>query len=119
MTKELRSAARFVYRLVVLWIVDVVSLLITAAVMPGFAIVSLEGNPVLVVAVAAALLLGVTNLLIRPVILLLALPLGLIAVSLVGFFVNTVVLLVVSFLLPGFIIDSVLVAFAGGFVLAV
>ncbi len=113
-----RDTARFVYRLVVLWIVDVISLLLTAAILPGIALESAEGQPVLVVAVAAAFLLGLVNLLIRPVILLLALPLGLIAVSLVGFVVNTVALRITAVLLPGFVIDNWWGAFVAGLILA-
>jgi len=114
----LREAARFVYRLVVLWIVDVISLLGTAAILPGFALESIEGRSVLIVAVAAAFLLGLVNLLIRPVILLLAMPLGLIAVSLVGFVVNTIALRITAGLLPGFFIDNWWIAFVAGLILA-
>ena len=96
----IRDAARFAYRLVVLWIVDVISLLVTAAILPGFELQAVDGRPALVVAVAAAFLLGTVNLLIRPVILLLALPLGLIAVALVGFVVNTLALGITALLLP-------------------
>lgn len=113
-----RDSARFVYRLIVLWIVDVVSLLVTAAILPGFALEPVEGRSVLAVAVAAAFLLGLVNLLIRPAILLLALPLGLIAVSLLGFFVNTIALRITAQLLPGFVIDNWWVAFAAGLILA-
>ena len=114
----LRRSARSVYRLIVLWIVDIVSLAVTAAILPGFAIESVDGSPALTVAVAAALLLGVVNLLIRPAILLLALPLGLIAVSLVGFFVNAIALRITASLLPGFVIDNWWVALAAGLILA-
>jgi uncharacterized membrane protein YvlD (DUF360 family) len=114
----LRRSARFVYRLIVLWIVDIVSLLVTAAILPGFAIESVDNGPALTVAVAAALLLGVVNLLIRPAILLLALPLGLIAVSLIGFFVNAIALRITASLLPGLVIDNWWVAFAAGLILA-
>jgi uncharacterized membrane protein YvlD (DUF360 family) len=114
----LRELARATYRLIVLWLVDAISLLVTAAILPGFRIESAESRSALVVAGAAALLLGVVNMLIRPIILLLALPLGLIAVSIIGFFVNTVVLLIVSSLVPGFEIVNVLVAFLGGLLLA-
>jgi uncharacterized membrane protein YvlD (DUF360 family) len=114
----LRRSARSVYRLIVLWIVDIVSLLVTATILPGFVIESVDGRPALTVAVAAALLLGVVNLLIRPAILLLALPLGLIAVSLIGFFVNAVALRITAALLPGFVIDNWWVAFSAGLILA-
>ena len=103
----IHDAARFLYRLVVLWIVDVISLLVTAAILPGFALQAVDNQSALVVAVAAAFLLGIVNLLIRPVILLLAVPLGLIAVALVGFVVNTVALGITAALLPGLEIDNV------------
>jgi uncharacterized membrane protein YvlD (DUF360 family) len=113
-----RDAARAAYRLVVLWLVDIVSVLVTAALLPGFALQAEAGRSVLVVAVAAAFLLGLVNLLLRPAILLLALPLGLIAVSLIGFVVNTVALRVTAGLLPGFVIENWGVAFAAGLILA-
>ena len=42
MTDEIRDAARFVYRLAVLWVVDIVSLLLTAAILPGFEIQAVD-----------------------------------------------------------------------------
>ncbi len=115
----LKDAVRFLYRLAVLWVVDTASLLLTAAILPGFALQATEGESIWVVAAAAAFLLGIVNLLIRPVVLLLALPLGLIAVTLVGLFVNAIALRITSALLPGFYINSWLTAFAAGLILAV
>jgi putative membrane protein len=102
----LRSVAHFLYRLAVLWAVATASLLLTAAILHGFDLQSVEGRPVLIVGVAAAFLLGIVNLLIRPIILLLALPLGLVAVALVGLFVNAIALRIRSALLPGFVING-------------
>lgn len=115
---KLGYASRVIYRLVAVWFVDTLSLLITAALLPGFEIHSVEGRPALVVAAAAAFLLGIINTLIRPVILLLALPLGFIAVFVAGFFINTMTLLITASLLPGFVIDNVLIAFVGGLIVA-
>ena len=114
----LKDVSRALYRLIIVWIVDIASLLITAAILPGFDLLAVEGQSALAVAVAAALLLGIVNLLIRPVILLLALPLGFIAVFVVGLFANAVALMITSALLPGFVVDGWLAAFAGGLFLA-
>jgi hypothetical protein len=38
MTETIRDLVRDVYRLAVLWVVDVISLLVTAAILPGFEI---------------------------------------------------------------------------------
>ena len=106
------------FRFLAVWFVDTLSLLITAWVISGISFVSVEGFPVIVVATAAALLLGIVNLLIRPLILLLAMPLGWIVIFLLGFFINAIVLLITSALLPGFQVDGLWPAFIGGLFLS-
>ena len=69
-------------------------------------------------ATAAALLIGVINLFIRPLILLLAVPLGFIVVFVVGFLVNAVVLMIASNLIPALEVDSWLSAIIGGLMLS-
>ena len=101
-------------RLLALWFVDGLSLWATAALLPGFTLMSVGDSPRLVIAFAAALLLGIVNLLIRPLILLLARPLGFIALFAIGFFVNAAALYVTAWLLPGFEISSILAAILGG-----
>ena len=63
---------RMIIRFFVIWFVDTISLLITAWVISGININPVAGTSVFVVATAAALLLGIVNLLIRPLILMLA-----------------------------------------------
>ncbi len=72
----------------------------------------------IVIAVAASLLLGFVNLLIRPLILLLALPLGWIVIFLTGFFINAIVLMITSSLISGFEVSGWVAAFFGGLFLA-
>ncbi len=64
-------------------------------------------------------MLGIVNLLIRPLILLLALPLGFFVIFGVGFVVNAVAILITSALLPAFQVDGFVAAFLGGLVMAV
>jgi uncharacterized membrane protein YvlD (DUF360 family) len=119
MTQSIKAVARFLLRFVIVWLVDAVSLLITAAVLPGMAFVGAEGNPAWVVAVSAAFLMGLVNLLIRPLILLLARPLGFFVMFGVGFLVNALVLLITARLLaPQFVLDGLLVAIVASIVLA-
>ncbi len=115
----LKHLAHLIYRFVVLWIVDVISLLATAWIIPGISINPVGSRPVIVVAVSAALLLGIVNLLVRPLILLLALPLGFFVMFAVGFLINAVVLQITASLLLGFEVSSWWTAFIGGFFLAV
>ena len=67
----------------------------------------------LVAAAAAAFTLGVVNLLLRPLILLLALPLGLIATLIVGFFANAFALLIAARLIPELHVDGLLGSLPG------
>ena len=66
----LSNFTKAVIRFLVLWFVDGVSLLITAAILPGITFVATEPAIVIADAFAAAFLLGFVNLLIRPLILL-------------------------------------------------
>ena len=116
---SIKHLAHLIYRFIILWIVDVISLLATAWIMPGISINPVDSRPALVVAVLAALLLGFVNLLIRPLILLLTLPLGFFVMFGIGFVVNAVVLRITAGLLLGFEVTSWWTAFFGGFFLAV
>ena len=94
-------AAKAVLRFLLLWFVDGVSLLITAAILPGLNLESTDQLPMLVVGLAAAFVLGLVNLLIRPIILLIARPLGFIAVFVVGVLVNAISLVITAGLMGG------------------
>ncbi|TAH53615.1 MAG: hypothetical protein EYC68_02400 [Chloroflexota bacterium] len=113
---SLHSLARQLFRFLVVWLVDGISLLFTAAIFPG---IGFDGTRnIFAVAASAAFLLGIVNFLIRPVILLLALPFGFIAIFFVGFFLNAIALIITSNLLQGFYVNSWLDAFLGSLLLA-
>jgi uncharacterized membrane protein YvlD (DUF360 family) len=113
---SIRTIARQLFRFIVVWIVDAISLLFTAFVLPG---IGFQGNQnILVVAASAAFLLGIVNFLIRPVILLLALPFGFIAIFLIGFFLNAIGLYITANLIQGFFVQTWLDAFVGSLILA-
>ncbi|MCK4899731.1 MAG: phage holin family protein, partial [Anaerolineales bacterium] len=114
----LKHFFHLIIRFLAVWFVDTVSLLITAWVISGVEIVQVADVPPLVIATAAALLLGIVNLLIRPLILLIAMPLGWMVVFLVGFFINALVLMITSALLPGFEVSGWWHAFLGGLFLS-
>lgn len=112
----IRDLARTFLRFIVVWIVDTASLLLTAVLVPGIRFTG--DRNLLVVATSAAFLLGIVNFLIRPLILLLALPFGFIAIFLVGLFLNAVALVITANILPGLVVSSWLDAFFGSIVLA-
>ena len=117
MTKAISSAVRFLVRGAVLWVVDAFSLAAASWIMPGLTFQSVDATPRWAVVVAAAMLLAVINLLIRPIILLIAKPLGWIAQFIVGFLVNSIALWLAAWLLPGFDI-TILAGLFGGIIIA-
>ena len=114
--KRLSVFTKSIIRFLVLWFVDGISLLITAFLLPGISFVATDTATVFMDAFAAAFLLGIVNLLIRPLLLLIARPLGFIAVFVIGFFVNAIALLITSWLLPSFEVTGLLSAIAGGLI---
>ena len=111
--RHLSDLARAFIRFLIVWLVDGVSLLGTAAVLPAVTFSAPTTGQMVLAAFGAAFVLGVVNVLIRPLILLLARPLGFVAVFVVGFFVNGVALLITAWLLPTFAIDTLFSAILG------
>ncbi len=115
---KLARIFRLSIRFLVVWLIDTVSLLVTAWIIPGINLKAVGDTSIIVVATAASLLLGIVNLLIRPLLLLIALPLGWMVIFLVGFFINAVVLMLTAYLLPGLEVSGWWTAFFGGLFLA-
>lgn len=115
---RLSKLVRMLRRFLLVWAVDAVSLAVAAALLPGMAFLASPGRPTWLVALVAALTLGLVNFCIRPLLLLAARPFGLIATLVVGFFVNALALLLTAVLLPGFWMQGLLPAIVGGIILA-
>ncbi len=109
---------RSLVRFIVVWFVDALSILITAWITPGINLSAVGDVPAFVVATGVALVLGIVNFLIRPLLLLVAMPLGWMVVFLVGFFINAAMLKLTASLMQGFEVNSWWWAFIGGIVLS-
>jgi uncharacterized membrane protein YvlD (DUF360 family) len=114
----MRSTLRFLIRFIAIWLVEAVSLSITAWVLPGMGLASYAGFSAWIVALGAALLLGAVNLAVRPLILLLVMRQGFIVLLIVGFFVNAMMLRLIATVLGGLTVDGWFTAIVGGLVLA-
>lgn len=68
--------------------------------------------------VTASLVLGLVNLVIRPIVRLLALPLTLLTLGLFGWVINALMLWLVSALVPGFSVNGFLPALWASIILA-
>ncbi len=94
-------------------LLNTLALLATAYLVPGFKIANFQ------TAILAAIVLGVINTFIKPILTLITLPLTLVTFGLFSFVVNAIVLFMVSAFVKGFNIDGWLPAILGAIVLSV
>jgi len=87
-------------KLLVRWLINAIGLWVATEIVPG---VDANGWPSLLI---AALLLGLVNAVIRPVLVLLTLPVTLLTLGLFLVVINACMLLLVAWLVPGFSIAS-------------
>jgi uncharacterized membrane protein YvlD (DUF360 family) len=104
--------------MVVSVIVNALALLITAWFVPGMAFTETALGPRWLQAVATAILVGLINLLLRPVVLYIARPLGFFLLFIVSLLLNMAALLVADWLLPGFEVGGVFWTLVASIVLA-
>jgi putative membrane protein len=95
------------------WLINAVALYLTALIVPGVRV------PNFGAAVVAALVLGVVNAVLRPVILLLTLPLNILTLGLFTFVVNALMLYLVAVATHQIVLQSAVAAFVGAIVLSV
>src|SRR3954453_862449 len=95
------------------WFVSALALLCTAYFVEGFKVKDFKS------ALLASLVIGVANILVRPILLLLTLPLNLLTLGLFTFVVNGIVLKLCSKAVPGFNIKDWSSAIFGALILAI
>jgi uncharacterized membrane protein YvlD (DUF360 family) len=116
MKQPIRHFLRILLRLLIVWTVDAIAMYITIGLLPG---VTVTGTSTLGAAAAAALLLAVINLFLRPIILLLALPLGFFVMFAAGFLINAIGFLILGRLIPGLDVGGLVTAFIAGLVFSI
>ena len=94
------------------WILAIVSLLITAYLVPGVVIDSIPA------AAVAAIVMGLVNAIVKPIITLLTLPLTILTLGLFLLVVNGISLSLVGFFTPGVTVDGFWPAVIGAIVLS-
>lgn len=93
-------------------LVNGLAVFITAYVLPG---VNVENY---LVALIVAVVLGIVNTVIKPILILLTLPVTIITLGLFVFVINAFLILIVSNLVPGFTVESFWWALAFSLVLS-
>lgn len=84
------------------WLVSALAVLISAYVLPG---VHVEN---LLTALAVAVVLGIINSVLRPILLILTLPLNILTLGLFTLVINASLILLASLVVPGFAVDGFL-----------
>jgi putative membrane protein len=99
------------------WIINIIIraliLLITSSIIPGFRINSY------MTALIVALVLGILNTFLKPVLLFFTFPLNILSLGLFTFIINAILLILSSKLVEGFKIDSFMTAILASIVISI
>ena len=95
------------------WLVAAVSLIITAYLVPGFVVQSF------VAALIAAVILGLVNAIVKPILVVLTLPITIVTLGLFLFVVNALTIWFAGAITPGFDVNGFLPALIGSIVLTI
>ncbi len=98
--------------LIIRWLVSALALWLTSAVVPGIDV----RTPAALLAAAA--MIGILNAFVRPVIVLLTLPLTVLTLGLFILVINAAMLKIASSLVPGFVVRGWFSALAGWLLLS-
>jgi putative membrane protein len=93
------------------WLVTAISLIVTANLVPGFIVTSFGA------ALLAAVVIGLVNAIVKPILVILTLPLTIITLGLFLFVVNAITIWLAGVLTPGFTVTGLLPALLGSIVL--
>lgn len=82
------------------WLVSGLAILVTAYLLPGVHVLSFTS------ALVAAVVLGVINAFIKPILIILTLPINILTLGLFTFVINALVIILTANLVPGFKVDG-------------
>lgn len=99
-------------KLVIKLAISVLALFIVEYLVPGFHLANIW------TAVVAAVVIGLINTFIKPVLQLIALPISILTLGITAFLINVLLLWFASAIVPGFTIDSFLTAIIASILLS-
>ncbi|MFA6353561.1 MAG: phage holin family protein [Candidatus Paceibacterota bacterium] len=95
------------------FVISVLAILITAYILPG---VHVSG---IVAALVLALVLGIINTILRPILIFLTLPITILTLGVFVLVINGLLVMLASYIVPGFTVDNFWWALLFGIVLAI
>lgn len=99
--------------LLINWVISALTIIATAYLLPG---VHVEG---FTTALVVAVVLGAINIFIKPILIILTLPINILSLGLFTFVINAVIILIVSKIVPGFKVDSFISALLFSIILSI
>lgn len=99
-------------KLIVRLAVNVLALLVVEYLVPGFELSGYQA------AIVAAIIIGVVNTFIKPIVQLIALPISLLTLGISAFLINVALLWAVAYFVPGFEISSFVTAIVASILLS-
>lgn len=108
-----RASSLGLRRLVTAWLVQAVILLVVGRLVPGIEVESITG------ALLGALVIGLLNALVRPVLVILTLPLTVVSMGLLSLVINAVILAIAAPLVPGVEVSSLAAAIAAAILITI
>lgn len=100
-------------KIIIHWIVSALAILVTAYLLPG---VQVDG---LTAALVLAVVLGAINAILRPILVILTLPITILTLGLFVLIINGLLIMLAASIVPGFAVASFWWAFLFGIVLAI
>ncbi len=100
-------------RLLLEWLVIALTLILIANLLPGISVSSFG------VALLAGVIIGLINIIIRPILSLLTLPINLVTLGLFSFILNALMFWLAAALVPGFEVHGFLSALIGSLIMSV
>lgn len=82
------------------WLVSTMAILVSAYILPGVHVSTIK------TALAAAVVLGIVNTILKPILLLLSLPLNILTLGLFTLVIDAILVLVTSRIVPGMTVDG-------------
>ncbi|MFH1235734.1 MAG: phage holin family protein [Parcubacteria group bacterium] len=98
-------------QLILRWILNALGLLLVAYLVPGFEVNSFY------TALLVALVLGIVNAVIKPILILLTLPITILTLGLFTLVINALLIWFVASFIEGFAVDGFTTALLGGVIL--
>ena len=101
-----------IMKLILRILITALALLLCAHVVPGISVSNFAA------AIIAALVLGLLNLIVKPILFILTLPITLLTLGLFTFVINAAVFLFAASLVPGFLVEGFIPALLGSIIVS-